>query len=270
MSSSSEAGSRRRLEGKIAIVTGAANGIGAATARAMAAEGACVAVADRDEPGTRRVVEEIVGGGGTALAVGVDVREETSIAAMVETTVSAWGRIDVLHNNAAVLFPEVQRADDDLLALDIDVWDLVMEVNVRGTMLGCKHAVPHMRAAGAGAIVNTASVQATGGTRTLPAYGTSKTAIVGLTRYVAAQFGVDGIRCNAVAPSFTLTPGAMRVTSDDDQKRLLGLHPLGRLGCPEDVAAAVVYLSCDESAFVTGHLLMVDGGRTAMVPGSFA
>lgn len=258
-----------RLGGKVALVTGAAGGIGRGSATMLAQSGAKVAIVDIDLARAEATAAEIRAAGAEALAVAADVRDEAQVAEMVRATVQAFGGLDILHNNAAALSPEVQHADDNLLTMDIELWDLILEVNLRGVMLGCKHAIPHMIERGGGAVINTASVQAFGSTPTMPAYAASKAAIVSLTKSVAVQFGARGIRCNAVGPSFTVTPAAMSYTTAERREYLKRLHPAARLGTPEDIGRAVVFLADEEqSGYVTGHLLMVDGGRMALLSGS--
>ena len=193
------------LEGKVAIVTGAASGIGRATAEVLARAGAAVLVADLDGDGADSVAEAIAAGGGEAAGQPVDVSDETAVAAMVAAAVDRFGGLDILHNNAAAIGASSPGADRDIAKLDVDVWDRTMAVNLRGVMLGCKHAIPHLLARGGGAIVNTSSGSSQRGDVTIPAYAVSKGGVDTLTLYVATQYGKQGIRCNAIAPGLILT-----------------------------------------------------------------
>jgi NAD(P)-dependent dehydrogenase (short-subunit alcohol dehydrogenase family) len=245
-----------RLEGKVAIVTGAGSGIGEATARLMAREGAAVVVADIDAAEAARVAGQL----DRAVAAEVDVSDETSVVSMVETAVERFGGLDVLHNNATD--SSINAVDTDIVTLDMAVFDRLIAVNLKGAFLGCKHAIPHMLARGGGSIVNTASVDGFVGRGVRAAYGASKAGIVLLTKSVASQYGARGIRCNAVAPGLTLTPGAVGNATAEYLDAALVLYPMPRLCAPEDVANAVLFLASDEAAYVNAATLMVDGGAT--------
>jgi NAD(P)-dependent dehydrogenase (short-subunit alcohol dehydrogenase family) len=252
-----------RFAGKVAIVTGAASGIGAATAKLLAAEGASVTVADLDADRAATVAEAIRDDGGTARAQDVDVSDPDAVAAMVADTVAAYGGLDVLHNNAAAI--HLNARDQDVVTIDVEVWDEVMAVNLRGPMLGCRFAIPAMLERGGGVIVNTASAAAFYGSRTLAAYGTSKAGVVALTRYVATAYAEHGIRCNAVAPGVVVDRARQEAAGTGPDSPLASYvagHLVGRLGYPEEIAAAVAYLASDDAAFVTGECLRVDGGLT--------
>ncbi|MFF4015898.1 SDR family NAD(P)-dependent oxidoreductase [Streptomyces sp. NPDC001843] len=254
-----------RLQDKIAIVTGAASGIGAATARRVAAEGAHTVVADLNTEGAEAVTEEIRAASGSATAVTVDLGDVDSVRAMVTTTVETYGGLDVLHNNAAATH---LAALQDLAVLDADpvVWDDTMRINLRGTMVAIQAAVPHMITRGGGSIINTSSGSGLAGDLRNPAYGASKAALINLTQYVATQYGKLGVRCNAVAPGFIVTPASSGSAHGAIREAMLRHHLTPRLGRPEDVAAAVVFLASDESAFITGHTLRVDGGLLSHAP----
>lgn len=252
-----------RLDGKIAIVTGAASGIGAATARRLAAEGARVAVADVRLDGAETVAKEIGAGGGTAVAVRVDLGEVESVRAMVATVVERFGGLDVLHNNAAATHLAARR-DLPVAQADPDVWDETMRINLRGTMVAIQAAAPHMIARGGGSIINTSSGAGLAGDLGHPAYGASKSALINLTMYAATEYGKRGVRCNAIAPGFIVTDAASKQGSIQDV--MLRHHLTPRLGHPDDVAAAVVFLASDESSFITGHVLRVDGGLLSHQP----
>ena len=252
-----------RLDGKIAIITGAASGIGRATALRVAAEGARTVVADLNATGAKQVAEAIAAAGGQATAVQADLGDNDSVRAMVEAAVTAYGGLDVLHNNAAATH---LAATDDLpvSAADPDVWDETMRVNLRGALVAIQAAVPHMIARGGGSVINTASGAGLTGDLRPPAYGASKAALISLTRYAAAEFGKQGVRCNAISPGFIVIgekPGREAVHAT-----MLRHALTPRLGRPEDIAALVVFLACDESAFITGQNICVDGGMGAHQP----
>jgi NAD(P)-dependent dehydrogenase (short-subunit alcohol dehydrogenase family) len=252
-----------RLDGKIAIITGAASGIGEATARRVAAEGARTVVADLDAAGAKRVAGEIADAGGDSTAVQVDLGDPESVRAMVRTAVASYGGLDILHNNAAATRLAATR-DLPVSAADPGVWDETMRVNLRGAMVAIQAGVPHMIARGGGSVINTASGAGLTGDLRNPAYGASKAAVVSLTRYVATEFGKQGIRCNAISPGFIVIPG--KPGRDAVAETMLRHHLTPRLGAPDDVAALVVFLASDESEFITGQNICVDGGLLAHQP----
>jgi NAD(P)-dependent dehydrogenase (short-subunit alcohol dehydrogenase family) len=245
-----------RLDGKVAVVTGSGSGIGEATARLMVREGAAVVVADINGTEAERVAREL----GGAVPFEVDVSDEASVAKMIETAVEQFGGLDVLHNNATD--SSLNAIDTDIVTLDMAVFDRLVAVNLKGAFMGCKHAIPRMLARGGGSIVNTASVDGFVGRGVRAAYGASKAGIVLLTKSVASQYGARGIRCNAVAPGLTLTPGAVGNATPEYIDEALALYPMPRLCAPEDVANAVVFLASDDAAYVNAATLMVDGGAT--------
>jgi len=259
-----------RLEGKVAIVTGAGHGLGAETARVLAAQGARVAVADLQLDAAQAVVAEIEAQGGHALAVKVDVTAESEIAAMVAAVVGRFGRIDVLHNNAAALDTAQRQSDRDVTNVDIAAWDKAMDVNARGAMLCCKHVVPVMLKGGGGSIVFSTSGFGQLGDVTLTAYAASKAAMMALARSVAAQFGKQGIRSNAIMIGFVINDHAQKSVPDEVKRILLAQHLTPQLGSPRQIADVVAFLASDESSFITGAVIPVDGGFTshspAMVP----
>lgn len=250
------------LEGKVAIVTGAAGNLGSACARRLAAEGAAVVVADRPGTAVKEIVEQIVGAGGRATAHEGDVSEEHDVEQMIGVAVQEYGRLDALANVAAT----VRDSDRVLDKMDIELWDHIMAVNVRGAMLGCKHAIPVMLEHGGGSIINFTSSASIFGDTTRIAYSTSKAALGGLTRSVATAYGKAGIRCNAIAPHSVWAEATRARFGDEwvDLAERTLLTP--RLGVPDDIAHMVVYLMSDKASYVTGQTLFVDGGGTVHQP----
>jgi NAD(P)-dependent dehydrogenase (short-subunit alcohol dehydrogenase family) len=232
----------------------------------LAAGGARVTVTDVVAEAAEASVAAVRSVGGTAVEVEADVRDEEQVRHVVATTVERFGRLDILHNNAAAL-GDTHRRDRDLVDLDVAVWDAAMAVNARGVMLGCKHAVPAMRASGdGGAIVNTASVSALVGGDINAAYGSSKAAVVALTRYVATMYGAEGIRCNAVAPGLIMSEVAKRALSERQLAERSCERLLPWAAEPEEIAGVVCWLASDEARGITGQTLVVDSGITAHRP----
>lgn len=249
---------RRRFEGRSVVVTGAASGIGRETARRFAAEGASVVVADVDEHGGRETVELVAGGGGEARFVRTDVADPGSVAAMVAAAVDAYGRLDVLHNNA--YWAPLGRTVVDTTQ---EEWDRTIAVTLTGPFLGCKYGVPAMVRGGGGVIVNTGSTAGLVVSPSFGAYMAAKGGVLSLTRSVAYDFGSQGIRCNAVCPGLVRTPATAPVLADDERRTFVTDRiALGRIGETGDIADAVLFLASDESSFMTGQALVVDGGRS--------
>lgn len=248
-----------RLRDKICVVTGGASGIGRATSLVFAREGATVIVADRSEDAARIVAAEA---GNGAFAIAVDVSKSNDVADMVDTVVARCGRLDVIVNNAGYGIPGdvTQTSEDD--------WNALMAVNVNGVFFGCKHAILQMRKQGGGAIVNTASIVANVGIRDRAAYCASKGAVAALTRAMALDHVADKIRVNAVAPGTIDSPYfqemfAKSPRAAEMRRELEARQAMNRLGQPEEIANAILFLASDEASFVTGSVMMVDGGMTA-------
>jgi NAD(P)-dependent dehydrogenase (short-subunit alcohol dehydrogenase family) len=251
-----------RLEGKVAAVTGAGSGIGQAMARLFAREGARVLAADINGGAAEETAAEIVAAGGTCQSLAVDVVQPEQVQNMIEQAISLYGRIDVLCNNAGI------GSTTDVVACEPDDWDRVMTVNVKSVYLGCKYAVPHMIAQGGGVIINTASVAGMVGIVKRAAYCASKGAVIALTRQVAIEYVEQGIRVNCLCPGTVDSPWVERLLAQADDRvaarqALEARQPMGRLGTPEEVAAAALYLASDDAAFITGTGLVIDGGWTA-------
>lgn len=248
-----------RLADKVCVITGAGSGMGRVAAAMFAGEGARVVVADANETAADQTVAAVTGAGGQAIAVRADVSQEADARGMIEAAVATFGRIDVLYNNAGIM-PE---ADHSVIDTDVETWDRVMAVNVRGVFLGCKHAIPHMAAQGSGSIINIASfVALLGCSVPQDAYTASKGALLSLTRSLAVQFGPKGVRTNAICPGPVETPLLMDWLLKDEAARRLRLarNPTGRFGKPEEVVNMALYLASDESRWTNGASLVVDGG----------
>jgi NAD(P)-dependent dehydrogenase (short-subunit alcohol dehydrogenase family) len=248
------------LSGKTAIVTGAASGIGRATALRMAECGAAVVLADIDADGLREVEESINADGGRGLAVPTDVGDEAQIRTLVDRAVDAFGPVRVLHNNAAALGVSSLGKDGNLEAMTSELWDSCFAVNLRSQMLCAKYTVPHMLAAGGGSIINMSSGASLAGDVVRLAYSAAKAGVNALTRSIATMYGKEGIRCNAVAPGFVLSPPA-RAQVPERHLRMYEdncLTPF--LGEPEDIAEVVVFLASDGARYLTGQVISVDGG----------
>lgn len=247
-----------RLEGKVALIAGGARGIGAAEAKLFAREGASVAVGDVLETEGHQLAEEIAEAGGEVTFFKLDVTSEEDWRAAVRSTLDRFGKIDVLVNNAGI----IKR--DHVVETSGEDWDRIMEVNAKGVFLGTKCVVPEMVKAGGGSIVNLSSVAGLVGTPTGSAYGASKGAVCILTKSTAIQYARDGVRANSVHPGPIDTPMMESIKENPRayQKYIDGI-PMGRFGTPEEVANAILFLASDESSYVTGSELVIDGGFTA-------
>ena len=249
-----------QFEGKVALVTGGSSGIGRATALAFARDGPSVVVADVNAEGGEETASRIKDAGGEASFVQADVSNNTDVEAMLEKTVSVYGRLDCAHNNAGVA-----RATELTHEGSEDSWDFVIGINLKGVWLCMKHEITQMLKQGGGAIVNTASIAGLVGQPGGLSYPPSKAGVIALTKTAALEYAQLSIRVNAVCPGVIRTPlnEAQLETDPDLEKRHIAQHPMGRLGNPEEIAEAVIWLCSDAASFVTGHPMVVDGGLTA-------
>lgn len=248
-----------RLEGKVAIVTGASRGLGRVFCLRLAEEGAKIVAATRKNmAGLEETVKEVEAMGGTAIALQVNVTKEEDTLRMARETVEKFGRIDILVNNAAIYYGISRKP---FYELDPEEWDRVMEVNVKGPWLCTRAVFPYMKKQGKGSIINLSSEVFFTGSRNFVHYVASKGGVIGLTRALAVELGPHGIRINAVAPGFTDTEASRLLVPDMEKKYDTSKTPLGRLEKPEDLAGAVAFLASDDSAFITGQTILVDGGR---------
>jgi len=254
-----------RLNGRTAIVTGGGGGIGGATARALAREGASVLVVDVNEEAAEAVAGGIRDTGGVAASFRADLSEEHDVEATIAEVMKRFGRLDVLHNNAALTDSDFLSADTAVTELSLEVWDRTLAVNLRSQMLMCKHAVPIMADQGGGSIINMSSGASLKGDRTRTAYGVSKAGVNALTLYVATSHGKKGIRANTILPGLVITDAVRAHLKEEMLASLSKATLTPSVGQPDDIADVVVFLASDESRYITGQMLAVDGGMSAHV-----
>jgi NAD(P)-dependent dehydrogenase (short-subunit alcohol dehydrogenase family) len=255
-----------KLEGRVAIITGAGGGLGAECARVLASHGASVAVVDINGTAAEVVAESIRAGGGKAIGVSSDVSKEADVKAMVEAVVAHFGRIDVLHNNAAILNMEQRQKDRDVVNMDVDAWDRSMAVNLRGAMLCCKHAIPEMLKLGRGSVIFATSGLGAQGDVTLSAYAASKAGLMMLAKSVAAQYGKQGVRSNALQIGLAPAENAHETMPAALLNIIRENHLTPELGTPRQIADVVAFLASDESSFITGTTIVADGGFGSHTP----
>jgi NAD(P)-dependent dehydrogenase (short-subunit alcohol dehydrogenase family) len=256
----------RNLDGKVAIVTGAGQGIGTVVATLLAQRGATVVLADIDADRVQSSASTIREAGLKAVDLSFDLAHEDEIADAVRRIVVDHGRIDIIHNNAALQTEDQRNKDLDVVQLDTNAWDMAFAVNARGPMLLCKHALPTMIEGGGGSIIHSASGFGLLGETTLTAYGSSKAALINLSRFIATQYGKRRVRSNVIAIGFVLSETAIATTPQAVKDILLAHHLSPELGAPIDIANVVAFLASDEARFINGAMIPVDGGFTAHQP----
>ncbi len=244
---------------KVVLITGAASGIGRAMAHAFAVQGARLALADVDQNGLQETVDHVKDMGNEAIAIAADVSKAKDVKHMVDVTVDHYGHLDVACNNAGIEGQQAPTAE-----CTEENWDRVIDINLKGVWLCMKYEIPQMVEEGGGAIVNTASVAGLVGFGNIAAYVASKHGINGLTKTAALEYATQGLRVNSICPGAIETPMIDRFTqgSEEAREQFHAMHPLGRMGKPEEVAAAAIWLCSEEASFITGHAMPVDGGFT--------
>ena len=260
-----------RFEGQVAIITGGALGIGGATARKLAGEGAKVFIADIDDAAAVVNVGRIAEAGGTATASHVDVSQSADIARMVNEAADRYGRIDILVQNAFGVLAGESKIHGSAISVAEEYWDYGFDVLLKALYLGAKHAIPHMRASGGGNIINLASVHSILQEPGMLVYESAKAGVVGMTRQMATEYGPDGIRVNAIAPGHIVSEGIAKMWEDnpDGLAFFADQYPVRRTGTPDDIANGIAFLCSDDASFITGHTLAIDGGLTVQLQEKF-
>ncbi|MUV37718.1 3-hydroxybutyrate dehydrogenase [Lentibacillus sp. JNUCC-1] len=247
-----------RVQDKVALVTGGASGIGLSTATLLAKEGAKVVIADFNEEGAKKAAEDIKTADHEATGIFLDAGQQESIKEAVDFTVNTYGTITVLVNNVGLT--NMQK-DLDVVNIDIDEWHRLIDVNLTSVLLGCRYAIPYMKEAGGGSIINTSSMAGSASDSIRTAYGSTKAAVNHLTKYVATQYGKDSIRCNGVAPGLIMTPAAEQNIPETINKEFLRHNALPYHGEADDIGYTILFLASDESKFITGQVIDVEGGH---------
>ena len=260
-----------RFEGQVAIITGGALGIGGATARKLASEGASIFIADIDDAAAAANAGRIEQAGGTAETSHIDVSRSEDIARMVNEAVDLYGRLDILVQNAFGVLTGESRIHGSAITVEEDDWDYGFDVLLKALYLGAKHAIPHMRAAGGGNIINLASVHSLLQEPGMLVYEAAKAGVVGMTRQMATEFGPDGIRVNAIAPGHIVSEGLAEKWEEnpDGLAFFAEQYPVRRTGIPDDIANGIAFLCSDDASFITGHTLAIDGGLTVQLQETF-
>ena len=260
-----------RFNGQVAIVTGGALGIGGATARKLASEGAKVFIADIDDSSAASNVQSIKKTGGIAVASHIDVSQSGDIARMVDEAVDMYGRLDILVQNAFGVIAGESRIHGSALTVEEDNWDYGIDVLLKALYLGPKNAIPHMTATGGGSIINLASVHSFLQEPGMLVYESAKAGVVGMTRQMATEFGPDGIRVNAIAPGHIVGEGLAQIWKDNPtgHEFFADQYPLRRTGIPDDIANGIAFLCSEEASFITGHTLAIDGGLSVQLQEKF-
>jgi len=247
-----------RLKDKVSLITGGGSGIGRATCLLFAREGATVSVADYDDQGGQETVQQVQAAGGQAVFIRADVSKSADVRNMLNTTVETYGRIDVLFNNAGIEGPSAKLAN-----YPEDAWERVIATDLTSVYLGMKYVIPHMIKQGGGVILSTASVAGLVGFPGSGAYAAAKAGVINMTRMVALEYAKKNIRINCICPGVISTPMAQRVIGGRTEEQVARMEPIGRLGLPEDIANAALFLAGDESSFATGAPFIIDGGYVA-------
>ena len=252
-----------RLNGKVSIITGASSGIGKASALLFSKEGSSIVIADINKESGQRVKSDIVGTGGKAVFIEADVSKKEDVQNLVNRTIDEFGKLHILYNNAGVFW---KKKDGCITDIEEDVWNKIIDINLKSTYFCCKYGIPEIIKSGGGSIINTASSAGVIGVPGCDAYTASKGAIVSITRSMAAEYGAFNVRVNCIVPTHIDTPMFEESTSNApgfNEDKFLKTFPLGKYGKPEDIANAALFLASDESLFVTGTMCTVDGGATS-------
>ena len=252
-----------RLKDKISLITGGAKGIGRASAMLFAKEGSSVVIADIDSESGMKTASDIIQNGGRAIFLECDVSKKNDIEKLVKEIIKEFGRLHILYNNAAIFS---KKMDGPITDIDEDSWDRILDINLKSTYLCCKYFIPEIIRSGGGSVINTSSSAGVIGVPGCDAYTATKGAIIAITRSMAAEYGSFNVRVNCIVPTHIDTPMFEESTKNApgfDEDRFLKTFPLGRYGKPEDIARAALFLASEDSSFITGSLLTVDGGATS-------